>query len=319
VVATPTDVIPLQPRRRLLGTASGGSTSLRRGGRADVASSRPYRPGDHFRTIDWKASARLSSARQDDEFIVRERFAEEIPAVVIVVDRRPEMALYPSELPWLQKPAAVHAAARVLVASALNQRSLVSYLDFATHPGDTSAGTPFWEPPRAQSNVWRAGLRERLDDYLAREFDAPGDNVARALAFLATVRSAIPIGSFVFVLSDFIEPTPAELWGQAVARGWDVVPVIVQDPVWEQSFPQIDGVVMSIADARGGSPRPVRLDAREVEERRRSNSARLELRQRDFVRLGLDPVLISDDADHAVHAALLAWAQARLGAGRGTQ
>jgi len=133
------------------------------------------------------------------------------------------------------------------------------------------------------------------------------------------VRSALPIGSFVFVLSDFITTTPPELWGQAVGNGWDVVPVIVQDPVWEQSFPEIDGVLMSIGDARGASPRHVRLAASEVAERRRFNSTRLELLQRDFVRLGLDPVLISDDADHAVHAALLAWAQARLGAGRGTQ
>src|SRR5882724_9288069 len=181
MVVTPTDVIPLYPRRRLVGSASGGSTSIRRGGGADVASSRPYRPGDHFRTIDWKSSARLSSARQSDDFIVRERFAEEIPAVVIVVDRRPEMALYPSDLPWLHKPAAVHAAARVLVASALDQRSLVAYLDYATHPGDTTAGTPFWEAPRAQANVWRAGLRERLEQHLAHPFDAPEDNVTRAL------------------------------------------------------------------------------------------------------------------------------------------
>lgn len=319
MVATPTDVIPLHPRRRLLGTASGGSTSLRRGGRADIASSRPYRPGDHFRTIDWKASARMSSARQSDEFIVRERFAEETPAVVIVVDRRPEMALYPPDLPWLQKPVAVQAAARVLVASAINQRSLVAYLDFASHSPDTPPGTPFWEPPRAQANVWRASLRERLDDYLARAFDAPEDNVARALAFLGTVRSSLPLGSFVFVLSDFIEPTPPELWGEAVGHGWDVVPVIVQDPVWEQSFPRIEGVVVSVGDAHSTSSRPVRLDAREVEERRRSNHTRLELLQRDFVRLGLDPVLIGDAAGHAVHASLLDWAQARVGAGRGTQ
>jgi hypothetical protein len=319
VVATSTEVIPLHPRRRLLGTASGGSTSLRRGGRADIVSSRPYRPGDHFRTIDWKASARLSSARQSDDFIVRERFAEETPAVVIVVDRRPEMGLYPADLPWLRKPDAVLAVARVLVASASNERALVSYLDFATHPGDSEAGKPFWEPPRAQANIWRAGLGERLDEYLAREFDAPEDNVARALEFLATVRSSVPLGSFVFVLSDFIAPTPAELWGQAVDHGWDIVPVIVQDPVWEQSFPQIDGVVMSVGDARGASPRPVRLEAREVEERRRANSARLERLQRDFVRLGLDPVLIGDDAPDAVHEVLLEWAQARVGAGRGTQ
>jgi hypothetical protein len=229
------------------------------------------------------------------------------------------MALYPADLPWLHKPAAVHAAARVLVASALNQRSLVAYLDFASHPGETSAGTPYWEPPRSQSNVWQAGLRERLDDYLARDFDAPENNVALALAFLATVRSSVPIGSFVFVLSDFIEQTALDVWGQAVNRGWDVVPVIVQDPVWEQSFPPIAGVVMPLADARGEGARQVRLDAREVEERRRFNSARLELLQRDFVRLGLDSVVIDDGADHAVHAALLDWAEGRLGAGRGTQ
>jgi hypothetical protein len=319
MVATTTDVIPLYPRRRLLGTTSGGATSIRRGGRADVASSRPYRPGDHFRTIDWKGSARLSSARQRDDFIVRERFAEEIPAVVIVVDRRPEMALYPAELPWLRKPLAVHAAARLLVASALNQRSLVAYLDYATHPGETTAGTPFWEAPRAQANVWRSGLRERLEQHLAHPFDAPEDNVAQALAFLGGLRGTVPIGSFVFVLSDFIQPTAPEFWGQSVDHGWDVVPVIVQDPVWEQSFPRIDGVAMSLADARGSGARVVRLEAREVERRRSFNEARLERLQRDFVRLGLEPVVIGDDTDEAIHSTLLDWANARVGAGRGTQ
>jgi hypothetical protein len=314
VAAATADAIPLIPRRRLLGTASGGSTSIRRGGRADIASSRPYRPGDHFRTIDWKSSARISSARGSDEFIVRERFADEVPAVVIVVDRRPEMALYPPGLPWLRKPAAVRAAARVLVASALAQRSLVAYLDYATHPGETDAGTPFWDPPRAQANVWGSSLRERLDEFLARDFDAPEDNVARALEFLSTVRSAVPIGSFVFVLSDFIGSTPPEAWASAVHRGWDVVPVIVQDPTWEQSFPQIEGVVISLADARGERPRRVRLEADEVEERRTGNAARLQALRRDFAGLGLDPVVVGDSAEEAVHAALLDWAQARMSA-----
>ena len=317
MVAASTDVIPLYPRRRLLGTAQGGSTSVRRGGRADIASSRPYRPGDHFRTIDWKSSARLSSARQSDEFIVRERFADETPAVVIVVDRRPEMALHPPDLPWLHKASAVRAAARVLIASALNQRALVAYLDYGTHPGETDAGAPFWEPPRAQANVWGSTLGERLDDYLQCDFDAPEDNLERALAFLSTIRSSIPLGSFVFVLSDFIAPTPPEAWAHAVDRGWDVVPVIVQDPLWEQSFPAIDGVVVSLADARGAGTRRVRLQPREVEERRRSNEARLVALQRDFIRLGLDPVLVGDADERAVHGVLLDWAQARL-AGRGS-
>ena len=62
----------------------------------DVAGSRPYRPGDDMDSIDWAASARLSTARGSDEFIVRERFAEEAPKVVIVCDRRPQMACFAS-------------------------------------------------------------------------------------------------------------------------------------------------------------------------------------------------------------------------------
>jgi uncharacterized protein (DUF58 family) len=308
--------VPLYPRRRLLGAASGGATSIRRGGRADVASSRPYQPGDHLRTIDWKASARLSSASGRDEFIVRERFNEETPAVVIVVDRRPAMALYPPDLPWLHKHAAVREVARVLVASALNHRSLLAYLDFAVHPGGR-AGEPFWQPPRAHASVWRDGLGDQLERFLADEFDAPEDNVALALEFLGTVQSAVPIGSFVFVISDFIAAPAQELWAQAVVRGWDVVPVIVQDPTWEQSFPPIDGVVVSFGNALGAGRRRVRLSASEVDDRRALNEARLQTLRHDFLRLGLDPILVGDSEPERVHATLLEWANARLVAGRG--
>jgi hypothetical protein len=167
-----------------------------------------------------------------------------------------------------------------------------------------------------RKNVWRTGLRERLDEFLRSDFDAPEDNVERALEFLSTMRSTVSIGSFVFVLSDFLVPPPAEAWAHAVDRGWDVVPVIVQDPVWEQSFPEIDGVAVSLADAHGDRPRRVRLGAHDVQERRRANEERLDTLQRDFVRLGLDPVLVGASGQEAVHGALLEWTQARLGVGR---
>ncbi|HEV8461959.1 MAG TPA: DUF58 domain-containing protein [Gaiellaceae bacterium] len=298
------ETIPLHPRRRLIGTASGGSASIRRGGRSDVASSRPYRPGDHFRTIDWKASARLSSAQNHDEFIVRERHADEMPAVVIVVDRRPGMGLYPAELPWLHKPEAVRAIVDILVASAVNQRSLVGYLDHTT-----------WQPPRAQASVWSQGVEERIDEHLADGFDAPDDALDRALEDLALRRPSLPIGSFVFVVSDFLQPVPHERWSQAVTRGWDVIPVIVQDPVWEQSFPEIDGVLVTVTDAIGGHESRVRLGPREVAERRARHEQRLASIRDDFVRLGLDPILIGS-TDH-VHERLLEWAHARIDVARG--
>jgi len=306
------ETIPLYPRRRVVGSPFGGFTSLRRGQGSDVASSRPYEPGDHVQSIDWKGSARLSAAHGSDEFIVRERHAEEMARVALVVDRRPEMALYPPELPWLHKPAAVAAAAELLVASALNQRGLVGYLDYASHPDHPDPGTPFWKPPRSQSGVWQGDMRERTLEFLSGGFDAPDDNVDQALAFLSTSRTVLPRGSFVFVLSDFTRPLSPDPWVRAVGRGWDVVPVVVQDPTWEQSFPDVSGVLVPLADARGGGLRHIRLDPREVEERRQENEARLASLRGDFLGLGLDPVLIADANPDAVRAAFLEWVDVRV-------
>ena len=71
----------------------------------------------------------------------------------------------------------------------------------------------------------------------------------------------MPSGTFVFVVSDFLEPVPDSLWSEALARRWDVVPVVVQDPVWEGSFPDVGGLLVPVADPRSGAVRPLRLGA----------------------------------------------------------
>ena len=109
------------------------------------------------------------------------------------------------------------------------------------------------------------------------------------------------------------------MWAQAVARGWDVVPIIVQDLTWEQSFPEIEGVVVSIGDAQGASSAGLRLSRSEVEERRQLSESRLASRLRDFVQLGLDPIVVDDAAPERVHIALLEWANLRLATGRGAR
>ena len=91
-------VFPLVPRRRVIGLAFGGVRSARRGIGSDVASTREYHPGDDVGWMDWAASAKLSAARGDDEFIVRERFADEAPRVVVLCDRRPSMSIRASQL-----------------------------------------------------------------------------------------------------------------------------------------------------------------------------------------------------------------------------
>ena len=168
MLAEGVETVPLLPRRRLLGSTFGGFSSIRRGEGTDIASSRPYEPGDHFRTIDWKSSARLSAAHGSDEFIVRERYSEEMSRVVIVVDRRPGMALYPRDLPWLHKPAAVAAAADLITASALNQRGLVGYIDGASHGRDPAEVGPFWQAPRSQSGAWSRDLRDQIAEASSR-------------------------------------------------------------------------------------------------------------------------------------------------------
>jgi hypothetical protein len=312
VLAEGVETVPLLPRRRLLGSTFGGFSSIRRGEGTDIASSRPYEPGDHFRTIDWKSSARLSAAHGSDEFIVRERYSEEMSRVVIVVDRRPGMALYPRDLPWLHKPAAVAAAADLITASALNQRGLVGYIDGASHGRDPAEVGPFWQAPRSQSGAWSRDLRDQIAELVTGNFDAPADTVEQALDFLVTVRTALPIGAFVFVLSDFIAPLSPAAWIRAIEQGWDMIPVIIQDPVWEQSFPEIDGVLTGVVEPGTGKLRRVRLDRDEVSERRSANKARLAALRDGFSGLGFDTVLVEGDGAEAVRAAFLDWAEARL-------
>ena len=252
-MTAPELTIRLVPRRRLIGLAFGAMHSARRGTGSDVAGSRPYRPGDDVDAIDWAATAKLSSARGADEFVVRERYAEEAPRVVAVCDRRPSMALFPAPLPWLSKPDAVRAAVEVIAGSAIRARGFIGYLDYA-------GGAPFWHRPQSER-----GFRELVDD------------LALALSHLVLFRRDVPPGSFVFVVSDFLAPPPAEAWTDALERGWDVVPVVVQDPTWEQSFPDVGRVVVPLADPATGRVRAVRLTDAEAEERRQAHESSVRL------------------------------------------
>jgi hypothetical protein len=139
-------VFPLVPRRRVIGLAFGGVRSARRGVGSDVASTREYRPGDDVAWMDWAASARLSAARGTDEFIVRERFADEAPRVVVLCDRRPSMSFGESPLRRLDKPRAILTALDLIDQSAVAARSLTGYLDYAE-------GEPYWRAPRTESRA----------------------------------------------------------------------------------------------------------------------------------------------------------------------
>ena len=291
---------PLVPRRRVIGLSFGTMRSLRRGSGSDIAGSRPYRPGDSMDAIDWAASARLSTARGQDEFVVRERFAEEAPRVVIVCDRRPQMAHYGSPLPWLDKPQAMRTTVELVLASAGAAGGFVGYLDYAD-------GDPHWRQPKGDRK-----LIELRDERLwSLEYGGPADWLERSLAHLAGHPRAVSAGTFVFLLSDFVPPPARELWLAALEHRWDLVPVVIQDPTWEQSFPDISGIAVSLRDPQTGRVASVRLRRDEVRARRVANEARLQGLLDDFRALDLDPIVVSSSERHDILAAFLEWTELR--------
>lgn len=291
---------PLVPRRRVIGLSFGTMKSLRRGAGTDVAGSRPYRPGDDIDSIDWAASARLSTARGGDEFVVRERFAEEAPKIVIVCDRRPEMAGYGSALPWLDKPAAMRTVVELILASAGAAGGFVGYLDYAD-------GDPHWRQPKGERK-----LIELRDDRLwSTEYGGPADWLERSFEHLASHTRAVTPGTFVFLLSDFIPEPDRELWLTAIERRFDLVPVVLQDPTWEQSFPDVDGIVVPLRDPRSGRISSARLRRKEVAARREHNRARTAHLLETFRFLDVDPVVVTTNDRPAILEELLVWADLR--------
>jgi uncharacterized protein (DUF58 family) len=291
-----TVTFPLVPRRRVIGLAFGGMRSARRGLGSDVAGSRPYRPGDDVDAIDWAASAKLSAAHGQDEFVVREDFADESPRVVVLCDRRPTVAVAPPPAGRLRKAAALEWALALISRSAVAARSLVGYLDLAERE-------PYWRPPRTEHQAPIDG---------ERPFRAAESSVADGLAFLTRERRDLPPGSFVFVVSDFLAPPSREAWRRLHELRLDAVPVVIQDPVWERSFPAVGGVVIPFADPETGRTALVRLTDREAAARREQNEERWASLLHDLRSAGLDPVVLGSHDHGDVTAAFMRWADQRI-------
>lgn len=292
---------PLVSRRRLIGLAFGSMHGARRGSGSDIAGSRAYVSGDDPHRIDWGSSARLSAARASDEFVVREYLADEAPRVVVCVDRRPGMSLCPVDLPFLHKAEAAEVARELIEASVAESRGLVGRLELE-RPGVVD-----WCPPTS-------GRRHvSLVEHALPGRDGPADGITRTFEFLTLHRRQVPSASFVFVVSDFLEPTQLATWESALDRGWDIVPVVVQDPVWEQRFPDLDGVVAPLLGP-DGQVRLVRLAQGES----RLLCERHEQRFRDLVEgvrsLGIEPVVVGREEREQVFEAFLSWSAERQAA-----
>jgi Protein of unknown function DUF58 len=294
----PAGTFPLIPRRRVIGLAFGGIRSVRRGSGSDVAGSRQYVTGDNLAWIDWAASARLSAVRDNDEFIVHEFFADEAPHVVMVADRRPSMGIRPSPLRRLDKPEALLESLRLIRESARVTRSLTAYLDHAD--GETT-----WRPPRSE----RFAPQGRLE---GRPFEAPADTVSRSLEHLRQHRRELPTQTFVFVLSDFLVPPDGRAWQRTLEHRWELVPVVIQDPVWERSFPDVGALTVPYADPDSGAVVPVYLTRAEAERLRDEHEERQAELLSFFRAFGTEPVLIDSHDPGEILGAFLRWADLRM-------
>lgn len=284
-------LLELEPHVRIIGSLFGSAASRRRGQSDDVVSGRPYQPGDDVRRIDWATSARLSALRGEDHFVVRESYGEEAPFVCFTVDRSPSMALYPHEYPWLHKPDAVREMAEVVALSAGHYHCPLAFLD---------AGN--WRPPSTSNEPDE--LSRLLDE---GAYDRSEETIDSLFGHLHAVQHMLPGGSFVFCCSDFLEVPSQRTLAMIVDAEWELVPVVVQDPLWEQSYPEAAGEVALPVRDEGGRFRLLRQSRAEVRERRRANEARLRRLEELFTGYGFPPIVISEIGPTALADALMSW------------
>jgi hypothetical protein len=144
------------------------------------------------------------------------------------------------------------------------------------------------------------------------DYAAPDDGLTQGLSFLGRFRSQLSSGTFVFVVSDFLEvELSTSAWLTAAARRWELVPVLVQDPTWERSFPDVGSIVLPLLDPGDGSTLDVHISRREARTRRSANERRRTALFAWLASLGLDPVVIESSDDQEIDAAFLAWGSTR--------
>ena len=281
--AVPARPAPSLPRRpvRPAGARRAAETATRSPGLV------PTGPATCTAHIHWAASARLSEARGTDEFVVREFFAEQAPRVALVADRRPAMAIHPSP----------HALARQAACSrsrrAADRRKRDRGARRARSQRRGRPAAPTWlrgrrPVARARSTGARRGAYDGDAGSLRAALDA-----ARARCDGAAVRK--------LRVRRLGLPRTRCRHGCGLACAalrWDVTPVVVQDPVWESSFPAVGGAAVPLADPATGRVEDVWFSRRGARERAAANEARLARLLALFRRLGFDPVLV-DTADAA--------------------
>jgi hypothetical protein len=86
---------------------------------------------------------------------------------------------------------------------------------------------------------------------------------------------------------------------------------VIQDPLWERSWPELAGVAVPVADPRGGRVELVRLSRRQAARRRSENMERYASLVAELESVGLRPIELDASDPESVDEAFLAWAEER--------
>ena len=204
--------------------------------------------------------------------------------------------------PWLDEARARAARVLRLVGdSALAAQGYVGYLDHGGRPRGSRRTSQ-----RTLRDLDLAGLSRR-----------PPTPLARGLEELVRHRRDVPAGTFRLRRLGLPLAAARGSCGCACSgAGSTSIPVVVQDPVWEQSFPDVAGVVMPFADPASGKTVPAELTGGEVAERRRENEQRRTTLLQELRGLDLEPVLVESSDLHDVLRSFLGVGRPAQRAGR---
>lgn len=208
---------------RVRSLQTGAYVSHFRGRGMEFDESRPYQPGDDPRSIDWRVTARSTTAYTKLFREERER------PVLVMVDLRSNM----------------HFATRGCFKSVNASRAAALLSWAAHHRGDRLGGLIFGDTmhrelkPRLGRQAALRYLHELAEhpDWQSREYRDNGERAAPLTTAMASLRRVARPGSLVVVLSDFVGMNrAAQSYLSSVARHNEVLAVFLSDPL-ERELP----------------------------------------------------------------------------------
>jgi len=203
---------------------TGAYVSHFRGRGMEFDESRPYQPGDDPRSIDWRVTARSTTAYTKLYREERER------PVLVVTDLRSNM----------------HFATKGCFKSVNAGRAAALLSWAAHHRGDRLGGLIFGDTTHRELKPKlgrRAALRYVHElvghpDWENRERDPDRDDEAPLMQAMAALRRVARPGSLVVILSDFLGfSRAAQSYLSSVARHNEVLAVFLNDPLERQLPP----------------------------------------------------------------------------------